>query len=165
MVIKEALHQYSYRIRWRQIFNILLGIGLIGSALFLLLHFDIDTTCIVLVTVFLILGIIPLFISFHFFIVSKGLDIIIQTDKGLIEITQNGGKFTSTLDDIASIEIYEHKGLGLYEFEFDYAKYSLKNGKHFIVTSFMTSEYYIPSDIEPRLKQVFLPIIWERTNL
>jgi len=103
--------------------------------------------------------------TLHYFVISKNIIIEIFTDKNKIEVILNEGKIILKLEDLMSIQIYEHKGLGLYEFYFNYAKYNFKNGKYFIVTNFMTDEYFVPTVIKPEIKKEFLPIIWKRINL
>jgi hypothetical protein len=164
MTLKDT-YKYSYSFGKRQAFNILLGIGMIGFAIFLFFRFEIDNTRIILICVFAILGLFPLLITSHYFLRSRRFDVWIETNKGLIEIDKIGKKEIFKLEDIQSLEIHEHKGLGLYEFDFDYAKYTFKNGKYFIANNFMTNEYFIPSDIEPKMFKEFLPIIWNRTNI
>ncbi|MBF9255819.1 hypothetical protein I2I11_21145 [Pontibacter sp. 172403-2] len=162
---QDTSYKYIYAIKNRQVYNIVLGIGMIGFAVFLFFYFNTDTTRIVLITVISVLGIIPLLISLHYYIVSREVEITIHTDKDLVEISRRGEYFTFTIDDIKSVEIHEHKGLGLYEFDFDYAKYNLKDGKFFVATSYMTGEYYIPKGIEPKLTKEFFSIIWRGTNI
>jgi hypothetical protein len=139
--------------------------GLIGFAVFLFFRFELDNTRIFLINVSSVLGTFPLLITLHYFRKSRGIEIDIQPDNGLIEIVQNGEKKSFKIGDVNSLEIYQHKGLGLYEFDFDFAKYIFKNGKFCVVTSFMTNEYYIPPGIKPKIKRRFIPIIGKRTNV
>ncbi len=161
----EAVHKYEYVFGKRQFFNLLLGIGLIGFAVFLYLQFEIDSTRIVLIAAFSLLGSIPLLMTLHYFIASKDLIIDIDSRNNNIQISQNGVSSSVNLNELTSVQIHEHKGLGLYEFDFDYAKYIFRNGNYFVVTSFMTNEYFVPAGMEPKLKNEFLPIIWKRTKM
>jgi len=138
---------------------------MIGFAIFLFFQFDIDDTRIILICIFLFLGIIPLLITLHFFLRSKNIDVSIIIGKGIMEVNQNGVNTSLRLEDIKHLEIHEHKGLGFYEFDFDYAKYIFNDGKYCIVTSFMTNGYFIPKGIEPIITKEFLPLIWKRTNI
>ena len=156
---------YVYTFGIRQFFNIFLGVGMIGFAIFLYFRFEIDNTLKVLISVFSLLGTIPLLITLHYILRSRGFTINIQSHHGLIEIIHNFGKEIYRTEDIKSVEIHQHKGVGLYEFEFDFAKYTFKNEKYFIATNFMTDEYFVPAHIEPRFSEEFIPIIWKRTNI
>ena len=156
---------YKYKFGKRQLFNILIGIGMIGFAIFMFFRFNTDTTQIVLISIFSFSGIIPLLITLHFFLRSKNLSISIMPDEGLIVVNYNGINSVLKLEDIKYIEIHEHKGLGQYEFDFDYTKYTFNDGKFCVVTSFMTNRYYIPAGIKPVITKEFLPIIWKRTNI
>lgn len=138
---------------------------MIGFALYLFLSFELDKTRIILICTFSLLGTIPLLLAFHYIIQSQGFEISIQMENRLIEITNNGKRAHFYITDLKSLEIHKHKGLGFYEFDFDFAKYTFKNGKYCIVNSFMADEYFIPNGIEPKIFRAFLPIIWKRTNL
>jgi len=162
-MIQEAI--YKYKFDKRQLFNILLGIGAVGSAIVMFLRFDTDNIQIVLICFLSFSGIIPLLITIHFLLRSKNIIVSIMPNKSFIEVNYNGINKIFRLEDIKYIEIHEHKGLGLYEFDFDYAKYTFNDGKFFIVTSFMTDGYYIPEGIEPTILKEFLPIIWKQTNI
>lgn len=162
---QKTSYKYKYAFGNRQVFNVLLGMALIGFAIFLFFRFELDNIRITLISVFSALGTVPLLITFHYFTRSRGFEMDIQIEKGVIEIVQNGDKKSFKIEDVNSIEIYEQKGLGLYEFDFDFAKYIFKNGRFCVVTSFMTNEYFIPPGINPEIIRRFVPIIWKRTNV
>jgi hypothetical protein len=63
-----------------------------------------------------------------------------------------------------SMDIYVQRNIGLHGFAFDFAKYTFHDGTYCIVTNLMTSQFYMPDGIEPRVKKKILPIIWGQTN-
>lgn len=76
-----------------------------------------------------------------------------------IEVYSKGNFISFNFDQVSAVEIHEHKGLGLYEFDFDYAKYIMEDGQYFVINNFMNPNYLIPEGLEPIIKKKFLPII------
>ena len=62
------------------------------------------------------------------------------------------------------MEICEQESIGLYGFDFDFAKYTFSNGNFCIATNHMTHQYFIPAGLEPRIHKEIFPIIWKQTN-
>ena len=63
------------------------------------------------------------------------------------------------------MEICEQRSIGLYGFDFSFAKYTFSNGYFCIATNHMTNQYFIPVGIEPRVIKEIFPIIWKQTNV
>lgn len=97
----------------------------------------------------------------------KSLDYEVHIDQssGQFEITQKGKTQIRKLKDVISVDIRKQRNMGLYGFDFDFAKYTFSDGKYCMVTNMMTRDYYIPAGLEPTMKQTIFPIIWGRTNV
>lgn len=162
---RTSTFTYSYRFGSEQVFNILIGTGLLGFALYLLYRFELDNTLMILIGVFSLIGVIPILLSINYISTSIGLQIHFDEEKGIVAVTNNRRTETFKLENITSVEICEHISMGLYWFEFDYARYTFEDGKFCIIPNFMTDEYFIPAGIEPRIYKKVFPVIWKRTNI
>ena len=162
---KETHYTYKYKFGLRQFFNLFLGIGLVGFSIFLLLIFTVDNTLIVVAALLAVFGLVPILLTINYLTRSLNLQIDIDHDKGLFEITQKGKKEICSLKDVTSVDILEQKEIGLYGFDFDFAKYTFADGKHCIVTNMMTDGYYIPVGLQPKIEKSIFPLIWSRTNV
>ena len=157
-------YTYQYRFRLGQLLNLTVGIGLLGVSLYLASRFELDNTLIVIVCFLSLIGLTPLLLTIHYLLRSFGLTIKIDQNRGTFEVTNNGRSNTYKLENITSMEICEQSSIGLYGFDFDFAKYIFSNGNICIATNHMTNKYFIPPAIEPRIYKEIFPIIWKRTN-
>ena len=162
---KVNRHTYKYKFGLRQFFNLLMGLGLIGSSIFLLVRFTVDSTLVVVASFLAVFGLIPIFLTINYLTSSLAFQISIDHDKEVFEIIKKGEKQICSLKDVTSVDIQEQKEIGLYGFDFDFAKYTFVNGKHCIVTNMMTDNYYIPVGLQPKIKKSIFPIIWSGTNV
>jgi hypothetical protein len=158
-------HHYEYKFGSGQFFNLLIGFGLWGSSIFLLIRFPVDNTLIVIASFMLIVGLIPICLTAHYLRRSLYLQVRIDQDNGIIEITRDGRRQIWRLKDVKSVDIEEQKQIGLLGFDFDFAKYTFTDWTYCIVTNMMTSEYFIPAGLHPTIKQTIFPIIWRGTNV
>jgi hypothetical protein len=158
-------YTYKYKFGLGQFINLLVGIGSVGFSVFLLLWFTVDNTRIILATFFAVFGLVPILLTINYLTRSLDFQIDIDHNKGLFEITQGGQKKICDMKDVKSVDIREQKEIGLYGWNFDFAKYTFADGKHCIVTNMMTDNYYIPVGLEPKIKKSILPLIWSRTNV
>ena len=162
---EENRYTYKYKFGLRQLFNLFLGFGLLGYSIFLLLRFTVDNTLIVAAALLAVFGLVPILLTINYLTRSLTLQIDIDHNKGLFEITQNGKREICSLKDVTSVDILEQKEIGLYGFDFDFAKYTFANGKHCIVTNMMTDDYYVPVGLQPKIERSLFPVIWSRTNV
>ena len=158
-------HHYEYKFGFGQFFNLLIGFGLLGSAIFLLIRFPVDNTLLVVASFLAVVGLIPISLTAHYLRRSLYLQVRIDQDNGVFEIIRGGRRQIWKLNDVRSVDIEEQKQFGLLGFDFDFAKYTFTDGTYCIVTNMMTSEYFIPAGLQPRIKQTIFPIIWRRTNV
>jgi hypothetical protein len=165
--MKENKHFYIYRYRFSlgQFLNFLVGFGLIGCSVFLLMRFTVDNILITIASFFIVIGLIQIFLIANYLTKSLDLEIRIDCDKDLFEIQRKGKRQGFKLKDLASVEIIEQKSIGLYGFNFDFAKYNFVDGRCCIVTNMMTDGYYIPGGLQPSTRQVIFPFIWSATDV
>ncbi len=161
----ENVHLYKYRFGFELFFNLLIGLGLIGFSIFCYFRFTVDNSLLVIISLLSAVGLVTIGLTANYLTRSLELQVRIDHDKALFEVIGKNDIQSFRLKDIILIEICEQKSIGLYGFAFDFAKYTFHDGKHCIVTNLMTSEYYIPAGIEPKIKKAILPIIWDRTNI
>src|SRR5689334_651409 len=130
-------YTYKYKFGLSQFLNLLMGIGFLGASVFLLLRFSVDNTRIILATFLALFGLVPILLTINYLARSLKFQIDIDHDRGLFEITQNGKKKIRDLKDVTLVDIREQKEIGLYGFDFDFARYTFADGKHCIVTNMM----------------------------
>jgi hypothetical protein len=158
-------HHYKYKFGFGQFFNLLIGLGLLGSSIFLLIRSSVDNTLIVVASFLAVVGLIPICLTAHYLRRSHYLQVRIDQDNGVFEIIRGGQRQICKLNDVRSVDIEEQKQIGLLGFDFDFAKYTFTDGTICIVTNMMTSEYFIPPGLHPTIKQTIFPIIWRGTNV
>jgi hypothetical protein len=158
-------YTYRYKFGFGQLLNLITGFGLLGSSIFLLVRFNVDSTLIAVASVLSLIGMVTILLTIHYLTKSLDSEIRIDHDKGIFEVTKNGKTEIRNLRDIVSLDIQEQKSIGLYGFDFDFAKYTFVDGKYCIVTNMMTDDYYIPGGLQPRIMQTILPIIQGVTNV
>ena len=162
---KVSHYTYKYRFGRGQFFNLFIGVGLVGFSIFLVLRFTVDITLIVVVAFLAAIGLTPILLTLNYLTKSIDIQIDIDREKGLFEVTQNGRKQICNLKDVTSVEIREQKDIGLYGFDFDFAKYTFVNGKQCIVTNMMTDSYYIPVGLQSKTEKSIFPMIWTGTDV
>lgn len=133
--------------------------------MFLLIRFPVDNTLIVIASFIAVVGLTPILLTIHYLTRSLDYEVHIDHDNGEFAINKKGNAQIRKLRDIVSVDIQEQKSIGLYGFDFDFAKYTFADGKYFVVTNMMTKDYYIPAGLEPRIRQTIFPVIWSRTNV
>ena len=158
-------YTYKYNFDWGQFINLLIGFGLIGSSIFLLIRFPVDNTLGVVASFIAAVGLTPILLTIHYLTRSLDYEVNIDHDSGQFEINKNGKSEIRKLKDVTSVDIQEQKSIGLYGFDFDFAKYTFTDGKYCIVTNMMTRDYYIPDGLEPKIKQTIFPIIWNGASV
>ena len=161
----ENHYTYRYKFGFGQFLNLLIGFALLGSSVFLLARFTADNTLIAIASFIAAVGLIPILLTIHYLTRSLDYEARINQDRGEFEVTKKGKKQIRKLMDVTSIDIQEQKNIGLYGFDFDFAKYTFADGKYLVVTNMMTKDYYIPAGLEPRVRQTVFPIIWRGTNV
>jgi hypothetical protein len=158
-------YTYKYNFGWGQFINLLIGFGLNGSSMFLVIQFPVDNTLIIVASFIAAVGLTPILLTIHYLTRSLDYEVRIDHDGGEVEVTKKGKAQIRKLKDVTSVDIQEQKNIGLYGFDFDFAKYTFADGKYFVVTNMMTKNYYIPVGLQPRLRQTIFPIIWVDTNV
>ncbi len=154
----------KFGLRIGLLFNIIIGVGLLGFSIFFLLRFQTDNVLIIISTLMAAMGLTTIFLTINYLTKSLDLKIRIDQDKDEFEIITMGKKHIYKLTDVASIDIREQRRIGFYGFDFDFAKYTFNDGKYCVVTNMMTNGYYIPVGLEPKISKRILPIIWGQTN-
>jgi hypothetical protein len=162
---KVNYYTYKYNFGWGQFINLLIGFGLIGSSMFLLIRFPIDNTMTIVASFVAAVGLTPILLTIHYLTRSLDYEVRINHDSGEVEVTKKGQAQVRKLKDVTSVDIQEQKSIGLYGFDFDFAKYTFVDGKYFVVTNMMTKDYYIPAGLQPKVRQTIFPIIWSGTNV
>ena len=162
---KETVYIYQYRFRFDQFLNLIIGFGLLSTSLYLFVRFELDNTLVAIICSLFLIGITPISLTFNYLTQSLGVSIRIDQNNGTFEVTNNGRTNTLKLGEITSMEICEQKSIGLYGFDFSFAKYTFSNGNFCIATNHMTNQYFIPTGIEPRVIKEIFPIIWKQTNV
>jgi hypothetical protein len=128
-------------------------------------RFELDNTLIAVICVSSFIGLTPLLLTLNYLTRSLGVSIKIDTNNDTFEVINRGKMKVYKLNDIQSLEIVEQKSIGLYGFDFDFAKYKFSDSRTCIVTNHMSDEYFIPIGIQPDIKKYILPIIWKRTDI
>ena len=162
--MNKVNYHYEYKFGFGQFFNLLIGFGLLGASTFLLIRFQVDNTLIVIASFLAIVGLIPITLTALYLKNSLTLKVHIDQTNGRFEIVSGGRKKMWKLDDVKSVDIEEQKQIGLFGFDFDFAKYTFSDGTYCIVTNMMTREYFIPAGLDPKITQTIFPIIWRGTN-
>ena len=162
---KGTEQTYRLKLGFSFLLNTFIGLGLIGFAVFFLLSFQADTTVIVITVLFAAIGLTTIFLTTNYLLRSLDSQIKINDNIDKFEISTPEKTITYKLTDIVSIDITEQQSIGLYGFDFDFIKYTFADGKHCIVTNFMTDSYYLPAGLQPKFRKTILPIIISKTNV
>src|SRR5687767_11164016 len=125
---KEDNFIYKYRFGFGQLFNLLIGFGLLGGSIFLLVRFTVDNVLIAVSSVLALIGILTILLTIHYLAKSINSEIRINHDKGEFEVIRRGKTEIRNLRDVVSLDIKEQKSIGLYGFDFDFAKYTFEDG-------------------------------------
>lgn len=120
---------------------------------------------IVIVLFIATVGLTPILLTIHYLTRSLDYEVHIDQDNGKFEVNKKGKVQIRELKDVISVDIQEQKNIGLYGFDFDFAKYTFVDGKYFVVRNMMTKDYYVPAGLEPRIRQTIFPIIRSGTNV
>lgn len=158
-------HHYTYRFGFGQFANLTTGLGLLGGSILLLVQFNIDNTIIVIASLLIVIGLIPILLTANYLAKSREIEIRISSDNDQFEIVRKGTKQTRKIADIMSLEIQEQRSIGLYGSDFNFARYTFVDRKQCIVTNMMTNNYYVPAGLQPKISLTIFPIIWGRTNV
>jgi hypothetical protein len=158
-------YTYKYNFGWGQFINLLIGFGLIGSSMFLVIRFPVDETLIIVALFIAAVGLTPILFTIHYLTRSLDYEVRIYHASGEVEVTKKGKAQIRKLKDVTSVDIQQQKNIGLYGFDFDFAKYTFADGKYFVVTNMMAKDYYIPAGLQARVRQTIFPIIWSGTNV
>ncbi|MCB0538499.1 MAG: hypothetical protein KDE33_13340 [Bacteroidetes bacterium] len=164
-MIKGTEQTYRLKLGFSFLLNAFIGLGLLGFAVFFLLSFQADTTVIVITVLFAAVGLTTIFLTTNYLLRSLDSQIKIDDNIDKFEISTREKTRTYKLTDIVSIDITEQRSIGLYGFDFDFIKYTFADGKHCIVTNFMTDSYYLPAGLQPKFRRTILPIIISKTNV
>jgi hypothetical protein len=162
---KGTEQTYRLKLGFSFLLNAFIGLGLFGFAVFFLLSFQADTTVIVITVLFAAVGLTTIFLTTNYLLRSLDSQIKIDDNIDKFEISTPEKTRTYKLTDIVSIDITEQRSIGLYGFDFDFIKYTFADGKHCIVTNFMTDSYYLPAGLQPKFRRTILPIIISKTNV
>jgi hypothetical protein len=162
---KGTEQTYRLKLGFSFLLNTFIGLGLFGFAVFFLLSFQADTTVIVITILFTVVGLTTIFLTTNYLLRSLDSQIKIDDNIDKFEISTPEKTRTYKLTDIVSIDITEQRSIGLYGFDFDFIKYTFADGKHCIVTNFMTDNYYLPAGLQPKFRKSILPIIISKTNV
>jgi len=156
---------YKTKVGIGKILNLFLGLGFLVIAVIILSISDgYDFFSLLLFSVLFIAGIIPLGLFFNYLIFSIGRTISINTKTGKVNYQFNSQHKTLEINEIISVEIYEFKGIGLYDFDYSYAKYFFKNGEILIANDFMTINFFIPDGIKPNIIGQIVPLINQKNK-
>lgn len=162
---KEITQTYRLKIGFSFLLNILIGVALLAFSIFFQLKFGTDSTVIAIALLFAILGLTTIFLTTNYLLKSLDTKIRIDHNKDEFEIETVKKTKMYKLADIVAVDITEQRSIGLYGFDFDFARYTFADGKYCIVTNLMTKEYYLPSGLQPKISKSILPIILGRTNV
>jgi len=125
----------------------------------------VDNTVIALVCFLTVIGLAQILLTTNYITKSLNTEIRIDHDKKAFEIVRKGRKEIYNLNQIVALDIHEQSNMGLFGLDFEYAKYTLVDGKQCIVTTMMTDSYYIPAGLQPRIRKTIFPIIWSSANV
>ncbi|MDZ4713742.1 MAG: hypothetical protein SGI89_15655 [bacterium] len=162
---KQIEQTYRLKFGFSFLFNALIGIGIFGFSIFLLLSFNIDATVIIIASLLATIGLTTILLTTNYLLRSFHSQIQINHNNDEFEIRTSEKTKAYKLTDVVSIDITEQRSIGLYGFDFDFAKYTFADGKYCIVTNFMTDSYYLPVGLKPNLRKLIIPIIRDKTNV